>query len=91
MTHMVNCEPYHMELRKEHVVEIYSAFLYWALRANSEMERVFKQHQDLWAWYNKFKLKNREIVDWVNSNLPCDYRDDVIEFNDKLVKKYEGK
>ena len=89
MTHVENQHPTHMKLREEHVAEVKGTFMYWALNAVREMDRVFKQHQDLWKWYNNFKLKKSEIVDWVYYGTNKEQRDAFADYHDRLKKKYE--
>ena len=86
MIHMKNAYPSHMELRNEHVAEVFGTFLYWALRANQDMERIYKPHQDLWKWYNASKLTNREIKDWCKQQLDYNLNCMMIDVYDNLVR-----
>ncbi|ARW57515.1 hypothetical protein FDI23_gp092 [Serratia phage CHI14] len=83
--------PSHMSICPEYWAQVIGTFLYWAREARREMDSVFKQHQDVWAYYKPWALKDKEIVQWVyDFTIPTIYVE-AIKVHDILQLKYQPK
>lgn len=78
------------DVKIEYIDKVQGTFLFWALIANRELQKLCKQHPDLAGWYKPWALKNQEIKSYLYDCYPdTNSFQNVITVHDALALEWK--
>lgn len=73
-----------LDIKPEYLAKVYGEFYFWSSRAVVSMDTVFKKHQDVWKYYQEFRLSFKNISDEIFAHIGKDLNKEAsIYFIDK--------